>query len=238
MRPYSTVLLDADMTLLDFQRSEQAALSRVLSSHGLPCGQDVLDTYSKINSTLWKALARGAVDQDFLVVERFAALQRVIGGREDPRQLNAHYSRALGEEAHLLPGALDFCKRLRQAGLTLAIATNGLPSAQWGRYRRTGLDQVIPHLFVSMEIGAQKPIPAYFDRVLDQLGVSDRSQVLMVGDGLETDILGGNRANIHTVWYNPQGAPLSGPARPTYIAANYEDICAILLPSDGLPQRS
>lgn len=236
MHPYSTVLLDADMTLLDFQRSERVALCRVLDSHGLPHDQEVIATYSKINSALWKALARGEVDQDFLAVERFAALQRVIGGQEDPRQLNLDYSRTLGEEAHLLPGALDFCQRLRQAGLTLAIVTNGLPSAQWGRYHRTGLDQVVPHLFVSMELGAQKPQRAYFDRVLERLGISDRSQVVMVGDSLDTDILGGNRAEIHTIWYNPQGVPLTGSAKPTYISASYEDICTILLPSASLSQ--
>ena len=154
--PLPTVLLDADMTLLDFQRSEQAALSRVLNSHGLPAARMYWTPTPRSIAPSGKRWPGGGRPR-LLVVERFAALQRVIGGQEDPRQLNAHYSRALGEEAHLLPGALDFCKRLRQAGLTLAIATNGLPSAQWGRYRRTGLDQVIPHLFVSMEIGAQNP---------------------------------------------------------------------------------
>ena len=229
MGRYPYVLLDADMTLLDFYRSEREALCRTLDRHGLPRNGEIIDTYSKINDALWKAMARGEVDQDFLVVERFAALQRAVGGSADPRAMNRDYASFLGEEAHLLPGALEFCQRLREGGLELAIATNGLPAAQRGRYHRSGLDQVIPHLFISMELGAQKPNPAFFQIVLDKLEVAAPSQAVMVGDGLDTDILGGNRAGIDTIWFNPEGKPLTGPARPTYTAASYEEILRILL---------
>lgn len=229
MGRWQTVLLDADMTLLDFHRSEREALRRVLSLHGLPHDDHIVAAYSKINDALWKAMARGEVDRDFLVVERFAALLRAVGGGGDPKALNRDYEIFLGEEAYLLPGAMEFCRRLREVGLNLAIATNGLPAAQWGRYRRTGLDKVVPHLLVSVELGAQKPQAAFFDRALEKLGVTDRSTVVMVGDGLETDILGGNRAGIDTIWYNPDGKPLSGPAVPTCTAADYDALCAILL---------
>lgn len=229
MGKYKVVLLDADMTLLDFRRSERAALSWVLERHGLPRNEEVLSAYSRINDALWKAMARGEVDQGFLVVERFSALLRALEAGGDPKALNHDYELRLGEEAYLLPGAMDLCRDLAAGGLTLAIATNGLPAAQWGRYRRTGLDQVVPHLLVSAELGAAKPDPAFFDRALERLGVADRSAAVMVGDGLETDILGGSRAGLDTVWYNPGGLPLSGPAVPTYTAADYGALRDLLL---------
>ena len=228
MSRYTTVLLDADMTLFDFHRSEREALKRVLARYGLPGDEQVIRDYSKINAALWDAFARGEIDQDFLVVERFAALMRAHGGTADPRQVNHSYELALGEEAWLLPGAEDFCKALSQTGLTLAIATNGLPAAQRGRYTRTGLDRYIPHLFISMELGAQKPLPAFFDRICASLQLCDRSQAVMVGDGLGTDILGGNRAGIDTIWYNPDRRPLTGPAVPTYTATSYDEILSLL----------
>ena len=228
MGRYDVVLLDADMTILDFQQSEREALRRSLLEYGFAYDEEMGTTYSKINSALWDAFARGQIDQDFLGAERFAALMRVYGGTHDARQINHSYELALGEEGHLLDGAWEFCSRLKEQGLTLAIATNGLPAAQRGRYRRTGLDRLIPHLFISMELGAQKPLPAFFDRVCEELGITDRSRTVMVGDGLGTDILGGNRAGIDTIWYNPGGAPLTGQAKPTYTAASYDEICAIL----------
>lgn len=228
MARYDIILLDADMTIFDFERSEKESLRRTLEKHGLPCTGEVEATYLKINHALWDAFARGEVDQDFLVVERFAALARVYNTDWDAAKVNRDYLNGLGEEAHLLPGAMEFCKTLRDMGLTLAIATNGMPVAQRGRYTRTGMDKVIPHLFISMELGVQKPMPAYFDKVCEALQITDRSRVVMVGDSLSSDILGGNNAGIDTIWYNPKGAPLTGAAKPTYTVTNYGEIVTIL----------
>lgn len=229
MAKYDVVLLDADMTLLDFEKSEEMALHRVLTKWGLPCHEEVKAAYSRINAALWDAFARGEVDQDELVVERFAALMRLYGDVGQARRLNQDYETFLGEEAHLLPGAMEFCLALKEAGLTLAIATNGLPAAQRGRYTRTGLDKVIPHLFISMELGAAKPRPEYFDRVLEALKVTDRSRVVMVGDSLTTDIAGACGAGIDSVWYNPRGKALTGPNRPTWQAGSYDEMLDRLL---------
>ncbi len=228
MPRYETVLLDADMTLFDFHRSEQEALRNTLRAFNLPWTDSVIQDYSKINSALWDAFARGEIDQDFLGAERFAALMRVYGGSADPRKVNHSYELALGNTAYLLPGAEEFCRTLSGLGLTLAIATNGLPAAQRGRYERTRLNRYIPHLFISMELGAQKPLPAFFDRICEALNLHDRSRMVMVGDGLTTDILGGNQAGIDTIWYNPGQLPLTGNAHPTYTAESYDDILHFL----------
>lgn len=228
MARYDTVLLDADMTIFDFERSERESLRRTLRLHGLPCTDQVEATYLKINRALWDAFARGEVDQDFLVVERFAALGRVYDMDWDAAKVNRDYLNGLGQEAHLLPGAMEFCQTLADMGFTLAIATNGMPVAQRGRYTRTGIDRVIPHIFISMELGVQKPMPAFFEKVCQALGVTDRSRVVMIGDSLSSDILGGNRAGIDTVWYNPGGTPLTGSARPTYTVRCYEEILSLL----------
>ncbi len=230
MARYDVILLDADRTLLDFERSERAALRRALAKWGLPQDDQVCDTYSKINDALWASLARGEIDQDFLVVERFAALLRLYGDPDSPTpaQLNRDYAEFLGQEAFLLPGADEFCRALGEMGLTLAIATNGLPGPQRGRYVRTGLDKLVPHLFISMEVGAQKPQREFFDRVLEALGVSDRSRTVMVGDGLGTDILGADRAGIDSIWYAPDGVELTGPVVPTWRAGSYGEILEII----------
>ena len=65
MSRYETVLLDADMTLFDFHRSEQEALRNTLQAFNLPWTDSVIQDYSKINSALWDAFARGEIDQDF-----------------------------------------------------------------------------------------------------------------------------------------------------------------------------
>lgn len=228
MSRYHTVLLDADMTLLDFRRSEREALQVVFARRGYHFGPEEEALYEKINNALWAAFARGEIDQDFLGVERFAAFMRVQGGNHDPRAWNQEFVNTVGKGAYLLPGAWAFCEKLCDIGLTLAIATNGMPSAQRGRYEGTGLNTLIPHIFISMELGVQKPLPQFFDKVCEALNITDRSQMVMVGDGLDSDILGGNRAGIDTIWFNPQNSPLTGSARPTFTACSYDEILHIL----------
>lgn len=232
MKRYDIILLDADMTLLDFERSEEAALKRTLTKWGLPCDEDAVRTYSRINAALWDAFARGELDQDFITVERFSAFMRIYGETGPARELNRDYQAFLGEEAFPLPGALDFCRTLREQGFTPAIATNGLPVAQRGRWERTRLNKIIPDIFISMELGIAKPRKEYFDLVLERLGVTDRSRVVMIGDSLKTDIQGANNAGLDSIWYNPRALPLTGPAVPTYTAANYDEILSLLREED------
>ena len=229
MPRYDTVLLDADMTLFDFERSEQEALRQVLESRGYTADEETVALYLKINGALWEANARGEIDQDFLTVERFAAFMRVKGGAHDPRQFNRDYLEALGAGCYLLPGAEDFCRTLAGAGCRLAIVTNGLPTAQWGRFNRSPLKDVISHMFVSMELGCQKPQKEYFDKVCAALNITDRSRTVVMGDNLRSDILGGRNAGMDTIWYAPGGGEAPPELVPTYTVRSYAQAEEILL---------
>lgn len=228
MTRYQYVLLDADNTLYDFDAAEHKALHSVLTGRGYTADEPTVSAYMKINNELWDAFARGEVKQDFLLVERFCRFVQQMGGDHDPVQFNADYVTALGSNGDLLPGALEFCRKLSGLGCTLAIVTNGAAVAQRGRYSASPLREYIPTLFISQELGVNKPDPLFFDHVCQSMGISDRSRAVIVGDGLGSDILGGNRAGIDTVWYNPHNKPLSGDARPTYTANDFDTIVDII----------
>lgn len=229
MPRYDFVLLDADDTLFDFGRSEREALNKVLTERGYSTDEETTALYMKINAALWDANARGEIDQDFLTVERFAAFMRVKGGDHDPRVFNRDYQKTLGSLCYMLPGAEEFCRALKDAGCELAIVTNGLPIAQWGRFDRSPLKGIIPNMFVSMELGFQKPQPEYFDKVCDALSITDRRRAVIVGDSLKSDIQGGINAGIDTVWFAPGGqTPPEYPA-PTHTVRNYQEALAFLL---------
>lgn len=229
MPRYQTVLLDADNTIFDFDAAEHKALHTVLASRGYTPDQRTIDVYLKINTALWAAFARGEVTQEFLLVERFRRFEQAMGGSHDPAAFNADYLNALAANSDLIPGALALCESLSAAGCTLAIVTNGATVAQRGRYERSPIKDCIPHLFISQELGVRKPDPVFFDLVCRNLGVSDRRAAVMVGDSLSADILGGNRAGIDTVWYNPHSMPLEGEALPTYTAHTLADVAHIIL---------
>lgn len=233
MPRYDTVLLDADNTLFDFDAAEEAALARALGAWGCPLDPQVLSRYLEINRDLWAAFDRGEVEQDHLLVERFRLLGEALGRPWDPSAVNDAYLTALGEESRLLPGAEALCRSLKEAGCRLALATNGAARVQHARLEGSPLRDLFSGVFISGEMGVQKPQRAFFDRALEALGETDRRRAVMVGDDLGSDIRGGIGAGLDTIWYAPRGQAAPADLAPTYIARDFEEIRAIILEEGG-----
>lgn len=202
---YDAVLMDADETILDFKRSEQTALSQVLRAHGIAPTEHACRTYSAINRALWDAYERGEIDKAQIMERRFVQLIRVLGAHTDPVAMQREYEQALGEAAFCLPHAKEVCAKL-YALCPLYLVTNGTACTQISRMRLTGLDAYFAHLFISEQIGAQKPTRAFFDAVLAHIGPIDPARVLMVGDSLYADMGGAGAMGFDTCWLNPQHA--------------------------------
>ena len=58
-------------------------------------------------------------------------------------------------------------------------------------------------VFVSQEIGHNKPSKAYFDACFSTISGFDKEKAMIVVDSLSSDIKGGINAGIKTVWVNP-----------------------------------
>ncbi len=231
MPRYDYVLFDADNTLFDFDRAEAEALRTTLAEYGLPATPETEETYLAVNRALWAQFDRGEVSREWLVVERFARLLRALGRSGDPAAVNHAYLTHLGEGAFLLPGAEELCRALAPC-CTLAIVTNGVAMAQRARFEASPLRDVVPWLFISEEVGASKPDPAFFAPVLRALGEPDRARVLMVGDNLLTDIQGGKNAGLDTAWFNPRRLPGDPAVVPTWEADGFPALRALIL-GDG-----
>ena len=71
-------------------------------------------------------------------------------------------------------------------------------------------------IFVSEDAGSQKPQKEYFDYCFSRIPGIRPSQTLLVGDSLQSDILGGKQAGTDTCWYNPGRLPGRADIRPDY----------------------
>jgi 2-haloacid dehalogenase len=212
---YRHLLFDADNTLLDFDACEAGALERLFREMGLPWSRESAAVYHTANEALWRALERGELTQQELLDTRFAVAFRKLGLEADGKKAEARYRELLGEGAFLMPGAVEVCRELAE-GHSLWIVTNGVSNTQRSRLARSGLDRWFQGIFVSGEMGVQKPQPEYFDRVMEALGRPDPREVLLIGDSLTSDIRGGVQAGLPTCWYNPRGKENDTPWKPDY----------------------
>ena len=226
---YDIVLLDADETVYDFRRAERTAMSKTLSAFGIEPTDAVLACYSEGNLWCWKALERGEITREELKERRFRMLfERLDAHTDDYLAVNARYEHELSFCGFMLPGALDFVKKLRfDCGVKIYMATNGLTVPQTGRFERSGIAPYVDGIYISEQVGASKPDPAYFDYIFRDLGVTDRSRTIILGDSLTSDMLGGRNAGITTCCYLGGGEPTHSPLC-DYEIARYDEFFAIL----------
>ena len=66
------------------------------------------------------------------------------------------------------------------------------------------LNKYFKDIFISEEIGYQKPKIEFFDYCFRHIEHFDKDKALIIGDSLTSDMQGGINAQIDTCWYNPQ----------------------------------
>lgn len=226
---YDIVLLDADETVYDFKLAEKTAVSRTLSAFGIEPDERTIGIYSASNLWCWKALERGEITRGELKPLRFRMLfERIGAAPADFDAVNAMYEEELSHCGFMLPGATAFVKKLHEAyDVRIYLATNGLTVPQTGRYVRSGIDRYVDGIYISEQVGASKPDRAYFDYIFADLGVTDRSRTIILGDSLTSDMQGGRNAGIATCCYL-RGAQPTGSELCDYEISDYDAFFEIL----------
>ncbi len=231
MRKYKTLLFDADMTLFDFDTAETEAFYVTMKKNRIYCGEKELIRYKEINASLWERLARCEIDQADIQRLRFAIFLKELDSKytdADGIRVNEDYRNALAEESVLLDGAKELCAALSEK-YEMYIVTNGITVIQRKRFDNSEIKQYFKGIFISEEIGIQKPKREYFDYVFSHIGEEKRDGALLIGDSLSSDIKGANICGIDCIWYNASEKAAPDDIKPTYIAGSYGDILNILL---------
>lgn len=220
------VFLDLDDTILDFGWAERRALCLAWQELGIPVTEELLSRYKDINREHWELLERRVLTRDEVLVGRFAQLYAEYGIEADARDTNRRYEVYLGQGHKFIDGAEALLAALRQK-YRLYLASNGVAATQAGRIASARLAPYFDGIFISENMGADKPSRAYFDRCFSQIEGFDPSRAVMIGDSLTSDILGGIHAGIHTVWFDPKHRPV-GSIVPEYTVRTLAEIPALL----------
>ncbi len=230
MKPkrYELVLLDADGTLFDYDRTEARALELSFAGAGIEYRkEDHLPRYREVNDRIWKEFENGLISASDLRTERFRRFFELVGIETDCAAFGRAYVANLAESGFLFPEAEPLLERLAPR-FKLGMVTNGLKEVQRKRFAMTPVERYLSCIVVSDEVGVQKPGPGIFEHALEAAGHSDKSTVIMVGDSLSSDIRGGEAFGIDTCWFNPSGKPNDSAAKPTYEIRSLSELPAVL----------
>lgn len=205
---YKYLLWDIDGTVLNFLASEAYAIRFLFKKYNIgECSDRMLKQYSEINAKYWQMLERGEMTKQEILIGRFREFFGEIGvDITIAEDFNRDYQITLGDHIEFVDKAKDLLLAQKEK-YTIAAVTNGTKVAQEKKLRLSGLDKVFDAIFISENVGAEKPNKEYFDYVFKSLGVTDKSEVLIIGDSLTSDMKGGMLAGIDTCWFNPKYKP-------------------------------
>ena len=196
------IFLDLDDTILDFHRSEAVALRKTLQSLNVNPTDEVIARYSAINLAHWKALERKELTREQVLTGRFRQLFEELGMNVSPNVAQSLYEKNLSESHFFIDGAPRLLMTLSRK-YSLYIASNGTTVVQTSRIASSGIGRYFKGIFLSQQLGADKPQIEFFERATGQIEGYNPEEAIILGDSLTSDIQGGINAGMHTCWFNP-----------------------------------
>lgn len=195
------VFIDIDNTLLDFNKCSALSIEKAFIQNGLKFSPQVMQEFFPINNALWKKIEIGGYTKEQLHKERFNILFSKLGINYDGEKVEQCFLDNLYDTVALVDGALDIVKYLSSKYI-LCTASNAFFEQQVNRLKISGLYPYVKYMFVSEELGAEKPSKAFFDRAFSRLNNVCPKECVMIGDSLTADIKGGSDYGMKTIWFN------------------------------------
>jgi putative hydrolase of the HAD superfamily len=190
------------------------------------------DAYWTANIDLWTQYAKGEITRDYLIVERFRRPLSVGNDIEITKELCLEISDKFldfcASKPGVISGAHEVMGYLKQKGYRMHMCSNGFHEVQYKKLDACGLRDYFDTIVLSEDAGVNKPSPLYFDYALKVSG-ANRETTLMIGDNLQTDILGALHAGIDALLFNRWDVdPNDATQAPTFVVWSLRDIMNIL----------
>ena len=233
---YKDLFIDFDDTLYDTHGNAVIALSETFECFHLDRyfedPQVFYDAYWTSNIDLWTQYAKGEITRDYLIVERFRRPLSVGKGIEITKELCLEISDKFldfcASKPGVISGAHEVMDYLKQKGYRMHMCSNGFHEVQYKKLDACGLRNYFDTIILSEDAGVNKPSPLYFDYALKISGAS-RETTLMIGDNLQSDILGALNAGLDAMLFNRWQVPSEEfPQNLTFVVSTLNDIKTIL----------
>ncbi len=209
MMPVRDLFIDFDDTLYDTYGNAVIALRETFEAFHLERyfddPQQFYDAYWAANIDLWSQYSRGEITRPYLIVERFRRPLSTGRDIDVTKQLCLDISDRFLDYCASKPGVVDGAHELmdylRAKGYRMHMCSNGFHEVQYRKLEACGLKDYFDTIILSEDAGANKPSAQFFDYALQQSG-AQRETTMMIGDNMQTDIIGAHDAGFRTILFN------------------------------------
>jgi putative hydrolase of the HAD superfamily len=208
MKKYKHIYFDLDRTLWDFEANARETFKEMLANYDLkakiPSYEQFFEVYTVHNERLWNAFRNGNLKKAVLRDKRFILTLEDFGIKNPflAKEMSEAYLKIMPTKNKLYPNAHEILEYLMEHKYHLYILTNGFKEVQHLKLDYSDLAKYFLRVITSDSIGVQKPDPEIFAYALNSANAR-KDESLMIGDDLETDIIGARNYGIDQVYFNP-----------------------------------
>lgn len=227
------ILFDIDNTLLSFDEFVKETMKNGFEKFEIGIYEDkMFGVFNQVNTVLWQKIENGEMNLEELEKVRWNMIFDCLGMNADGETFERYFRDYLFESAITVDGALDLLEYLHGKYI-LCVASNGPYLQQVNRLKLSGMLTYFSDLFISEEIGSSKPSERFFDVCIDRLCFNLKQkirphEIMIIGDSLSSDMVGGKRFGMQTCFYNPGKKSIEDEMNPDYQVASLSEIKSIL----------
>lgn len=230
MKKYKTLIFDLDDTLTNNMESIHYAFNKVVEKLQQEVSDERFFRWAEFDANYWHAWEKGEMKlpESIKTLEdriRYLRSTRFIWFFEKEGievsfecavELNEIYCEMMGVNIVEMENAGKLLKELHEE-YEIIVATNGPKVAAFNKVERAHLMPYVSFVLCSEEVGYSKPMPQFYEILFERAENKDKSTMLMIGDTLTTDILGGMRNGLDTCWLNWKKLPVPKEYHPTFV---------------------
>ncbi len=209
LKKYKHIFFDLDHTLWDYEKNSEEALNELLLKYklleaGIPSFVDFAQTFDVINRGLWDQFNKNKISREAIRTQRFLQILEKFAIKDAnlSETLSDEYLMLCPTKPHVLPFTFEVLEYLKTK-YKLHILTNGFKDVQYLKLEKSNLGNFFHTVVTSDSAGFKKPMASIFKFAIDK-AEARMHESIMVGDNLQTDILGARNFGMDQIYFNPR----------------------------------
>lgn len=198
---YKAIFFDIDDTVFDYEASAHIAMGETCADMGVKFEEEHFRGFMHADKKFWDMQKAGILTIGEVMDRRAAETAQIMGIPERADTFRDIFLIKMRNSAVLIDGAEDIIRYAHGRGYRLCTASNGFIVMQTSRLKKSGLSEYFSDVFVSDDIGYEKPDPRFLNEALSRCGLS-AADALMVGDSREADIKAAQNAGMDCCWFD------------------------------------
>ena len=235
---YKKLLFDLDNTLVDDDENRKYAIKQILLERNEIVTEEKIEAFIDFDNQFWKDRANGKIKDPYKFKNnedktKWIRAQRFIKYFEDVSfeeavEINQKYVGYLRKNIIPIKNSKEILEYLYKSQYEIYIVTNGPEKVVNDKLSKINAQKYIKEIFSAEEAGYMKPHKEFFEKFFKKIESHEKNTMLIIGDEVDKDILGGIENGIDSCWVNIKNVENNTKFKPNYEINDLIELKSIL----------